>query len=123
MNPLRQQIETANDSPLQAIDIEEWGCKVHIKLISGTDRDAHETMLVRREHEANGRGLDMVGLKADLVARCLCDDQGNRLYDPENPEDVAALNRHPASIIDRLYKLCEGKNVVTVEAVEELEKK
>lgn len=39
---------------------------------------------------------------ARSAARVMCDEQGNRLLDPDNPEDVALLAKQPWAMLRRV---------------------
>ena len=75
----------------------------------------------RAMKEATGREG---GLRAFLVAACLCTDAGRTFMASENgvPDLADKLGELPLKTFDRLFKACERINGVGEEAQQELEK-
>lgn len=75
----KESILAAADMPLEAVPCPEWGGTVHVRTMSGTERDAFEAgMLDAKEKGVSG----LANIRARLVVRVACDEQGNRLTTP-----------------------------------------
>ena len=70
-----EQILAATDRTPVEVQAPEWGGVVYILPMSGNDRDAFEAELTSLRDE-NGR-TQVVGVRARLCARMLCDENGN----------------------------------------------
>lgn len=109
-------ILAAKDKKMVAMDIPEWPDesgepgKVNIRVMSGTERDRFESEFVN-----GNKSVDMV--RAKLVAKCLCDEEGNRLF---TEQEIPALGEKSASVLDRLFTACMKLNRFTKDDVEEL---
>lgn len=57
-----------------------------------------------------------------LVACCLADEEGNRLFDPITKDDLAALLKKNYRVITRLAEQCMRLNFMDVPALEAAEK-
>src|SRR6516162_5882027 len=76
----RDDILKAADNEPEEVDVPEWGGSV----------------LVR----GGRRQVDPANVRAKLVARCVIDDDGNRLF---TDADVAELGGKSAAAVDRVY--------------------
>ncbi len=99
---LKDQILAAEDRPYEDVDVPEWSCKVRIRGLSGTERDAYEAKAVKLRQD--GKGVEELRLKdfrSRLLVKCL--------YDPETDErifgdnEVAHLGAKSGVVIDRLH--------------------
>lgn len=108
----REAILKANDRRSETIEVPEWGGSVRVMSMSGHDRDAFESSIVT----ADGR-TNMVGMRAKLVAACVVDEQGNRLF---KPADIEALGGKSASALDRIVAVAQRLNRLGDKQLEEL---
>lgn len=111
----RSAILAAQDLPITPLDVPEWGGTVHVRTMTGAERDAFE-LSVTKSKQKDGT-FDIRGLKARLVALTLCDDEGSRLF---GDDALDALNGKSAKVIDRLFEEAQRLNGLGKEAVEEL---
>lgn len=103
-------ILAADDKKTFTVDVPEWGGSVVIRVMSGTERDRFESEFV-----GGNKNVEMV--RAKLVAKCLCDEEGNRLF---NEQEIPALGEKSAAVLDRLFTACMKHNRFTKDDVEEL---
>jgi monomeric isocitrate dehydrogenase len=103
-------ILAANDKKMVEIDVPEWGGIAKIRVMSGTERDRFESEFV-----GNNKSVDMV--RAKLVAKCLCDEDGNRLF---TEQEIPQLGEKSASVLDKLFTTCMKLNRFTKDDVEDL---
>lgn len=103
-------ILAANDKKTITVDVPEWNGSVVIRVMSGTERDRFEAEFVN-----GNKSVDMV--RAKLVAKCLCDEEGNRLF---AEQEIPALGEKSAAVLDKLFTACMKHNRFTKDDVEEL---
>jgi len=118
----RQQIDAARDIPEEIVPCPEWGGDARIVGFSGAARDAWESDLLAAGAGHDGESVvksRMENIRASLVARCLVDADGNRLY---SDAEIAALGRKSAVVLDRLYEVASRLNKLRKSDIEELEK-
>lgn len=106
----KSDILAAKDQKLISVDVAEWGGSVMVRVMSGTERDRFEAEFVN-----GNKSVDMV--RAKLVAKCLCDEDGERLF---TEQDIPQLGEKSAAVLDRLFSVCMKHNRFTKDDVEEL---
>lgn len=109
----REQIEKVDDLTTKIVQVEvpEWGGSVHLRPMTVAELDAYSNAVMR----AKGSGVD--DFRSKLVACCLCDEKGNRLF---SDKEVATLARKSGVVIDRLYRAADELNDVGPKKVEEV---
>jgi len=93
---IRASIIGAKDTALQAVDVPEWNTTVHIKVMSGADRDEFEG-------EANKGGtVNHDNLRAKLLVKVLCDETGERLF---QDQEYIELGKKSSVVLVRLFDI------------------
>lgn len=71
-----------------------------VKGMSGTDRDTYQSSIIHQRGKKSS--VDMVGMTAKLVVRCLVTDEGgqSRLF---NDDDVALVGSWRGDVLGRLH--------------------
>jgi len=95
----RDDILKAADNEPEEVDVPEWGGSVLVRGMTGRERDAFEVSMLT-PGRGGRRQLDPANVRAKLVARCVVDDDGNRLF---TDADVAELGGKSAAAVDRVY--------------------
>jgi hypothetical protein len=95
----RDAILAAQDVTSELVDVPEWGGSVCVKAMTGEQRDAFETSILKDKADPT-KGVSFVDLRARFVARVCVDDKGVRLF---TDEDVKSLSRKSAKALDRVY--------------------
>lgn len=108
----REQILAADDIKRQAVKVPEWGGDVFVKVMTGEERDAFEL-------DTLAEGRDRRNIRAKLLARCLCDDNGKRLF---TDAEIAALAAKSGGALNRLFDVAIKLNRIGNDEIEELEK-
>ena len=111
----KSQILAANDKKMIEVDLSadgEWGGSVMIRVMSGSERDRFESDFV-------GGNKSVENVRAKLVAKCVCDSEGVRLF---SEEEVPQLGEKSAAVLDKLFSACMKHNRFTKEDVDELGK-
>jgi len=114
----KDSILQAQDIETREINVPEWGGTVLVRGLTGTERDSFEaTVLQDRGKQGMVRKLD--NIRAKLVARCLVDAEGARLF---TDGEAGLLGRKSAAVLDRLYDVAAEMSGLSDEDVEELGK-
>jgi len=108
----KADILAADDRSLVEIAIPEWGGSVKIRVMSGTERDRFESEFVN-----GNKTVDNV--RAKLVAKCVCSDDGTRLF---SEADIPLLGEKSAAVLDTLFASCMKHNKFTKDDVSDLAK-
>lgn len=106
----KKAILDAQDKKMIDVEVPEWNGSVKIRVMTGTERDRFEGEFV-----GGSKSVEMV--RAKLVAKCLCDEDGNRLF---TETEVPQLGEKSAAVLDRLFTICMKHNRFTKDDVEEL---
>lgn len=104
----REDILSVQDIMTKAVDVPEWGGTVYVRNLSGKDRDAWELLF------ANG---NPVNVRATLVAKCACDESGERLF---GDTDITELGKKSAAGLDRIFEAATKLNRIAPGDLEEL---
>ena len=108
----RDEILRAQDLETVEVDVPEWGGVVRVRGLTGAERDALEA-----EAAELRRPLD--NFRARYVARCIVDENGERIF---SDEDIEALGRKSAAALNRVFEAAVSLSALTEEDVEALEK-
>ncbi len=101
----RDGILSADDLPRVRVAVPEWGGHVHVRGMTGEEREAFEAENTRLR---KGRGEDDLswyqGYRARLLVRSLCDESGALLF---GPEDAVRLSGKSDAALERCYRACK----------------
>lgn len=89
----RAAILAVSDLQTEIVDVPEWGGSVHVRTMSGSERDRFEA-----EH-AKDPSKDF---RARLAATTVCDESGNALFEAA---DVPSLGRKSCAALDRITEV------------------
>lgn len=109
----KQQILAANDRRTVEVDVPEWGDKVRLAVMTGTERESFE----REWTNSDDKLVPQYKLK--MLRRCLVDDSGAALF---TDADLDALGQKNALVLDRLFTECMKLNGFQKDSVEEAAK-
>jgi hypothetical protein len=99
----KTDILSAIDHTIQIVEVPEWGGAVHVRSMTGRERDWWELTMHNAREEGN---LVLENLRATFAAMIICDDEGKSLF---TKEDIAALAEKSGVALDRV--LTEGMSV------------
>lgn len=99
-------LATASPKPV-AINVPEWG-------------DVYVRPLLVGEIETMSSDADPKLQTARGIARMLCDESGELLFDAASPDDLFAINRLRASSLNRIHAAMEEVNVTSEKAAIDL---
>ncbi len=107
------EILEADDLTTKLVAVPEWKGAVRIRVMAGVDRDAFEKSMMKFKGDAVER--DVTNARAKLVARCVCDKEGRRLF---NESQIEALGRKNQVALSTLAKECQILNGMDDESKE-----
>ncbi len=110
----RDDILAADDLPRESVEVPEWGGAVHLRSMTGTERDAFEVGLMGKT------GTNMENIRSRLITLTAVDEKGERLFPEEG--DVILLGKKSAAALDRLFAVAQRLNGLSARDVEVLEK-
>lgn len=116
MNRLtRDAILNQSDRVIEAVDVPEWGGVVHVRSLSGAERDQFEATIVQR----NGKDVktNLRNLRARLVVLAACDETGAAIFDPA---DATVLGGKNAAALDRLFAVAQRLSGLRDDDVQEM---
>lgn len=97
----RDQIMEAEDRPSETVRVPEWGGEVRIQAMSAADRTEYEG-LIYQFSDGGKVELDRRRFVAALVAFSVVDEDGKRLF---GPDDVDALAAKSGKALARIYSV------------------
>jgi hypothetical protein len=107
----KEQILAQNDLRTEQVEVPEWGGSVTVRAMTSRERDAYEASMVE--------GDKYVNVRARLVASCLVDENGERMF---SDEDAEALGNKGASAMNRIFNVVTRINGFSDSDLEDLEK-
>jgi len=113
----RDDIIKADDLKFEEVDVPEWGGKVRIRMMRGSERDAFEQDLFDQKGDNPVKNLS--NLRAKLVARCACNEKNERIF---SDRDISLLGEKSAAALDRVFVVAQRLNKIGQQDMEELTK-
>jgi len=111
----RDAIIDADDRNYDVVDVPEWGGKVRVRGLSGTQRDAYEESLVTTN--GNSRKMNLANARAKMLVLAVVDKEGRQVF---SADDVRALGRKSAAPIERIFDVARRLSGMSDEDVEKL---
>jgi len=102
-----------------AVPVPEWGGEVHVRMLSGEERDAWEQDMAARRKEQPDGSFRINNVRAALTAATACDEDGKLLF---GPDDVEALGRKFGAALERIHAAAGRLNRIGSTDEEELAK-
>ena len=87
---------------------------VWVRLLSGAEVAMYRASLWRTDRSGN-KDLDLRRAEASLCVLCLCDDQGERVFEDGEADDFNTL---PNRAIAQIYSKCQELNGLTKEDID-----
>jgi len=113
----RDDILKAEDIKVELVEVPEWGGSVHVKGMTGAERDQFESSIVQQR--GKNHSVNMVNIRAKLASQTVCDESGKRLF---TDADVKALGAKSAVALQRVFDIAQRLSGITSEDVDELAK-
>lgn len=103
--------------PIERVDLPELGGHVCVRGMSGVERDAWERSLV--VGKGKRRDFDLANVRARLAVRCLCDEQGTRLF---TDDDATVLGEMRVDALNKIFEVAQRLSGVSDQDVDDLGK-
>jgi hypothetical protein len=121
----RHAILAAEDLTRERVKIPAWGGYVYVRTMTGRERDAFETAMIRQradededDAEEDGGDRNLENYRARLLTYCVVDDQGQPIFVAE--EDAKALGEKSIAALQRLFNVATRLNAITEQDVKDL---
>lgn len=108
---LRDEILSLNDKKVESYFVNEWQKEVYLKKLSSKERTEVETKIFNKKES------DVIGM---VAAYCLCDESGNRLFDPIT--EVALVSSKSSTALMEIFHAAIRFNKMREEDIEEFKK-
>lgn len=96
----RDDILEADDLKIEGpIEVPEWDGHVHLREMTGREREQYEDEVVTGDPQ--DPDVNTEHMRARLLVRTLCDEDGNRLLEDD---DMEALSDRSADVLGRLFQ-------------------
>lgn len=120
MTDLKGLILAAEDIDFEDHDVPEWGVKVRVRGMSGTDRDSFEAKMVAvRKGGAAGQEVELrlADFRSKVLVKCLVDPETQeRVFDDK---DAQQLGRKSGAVINRLFDVAKRLSGMDEDAEED----
>jgi len=107
---------------IEDVEFPEFETYYRLREMSGTERDDYEIAALKKTSNGTGKTtheVEMKFLRARLVALCLVDESGERIYGDKQIKECSEL---PQGVLLKLYTAANKLNGLEPEAVKEAEK-
>lgn len=107
MAGLKDSILSAEDIEHEDHDVPEWGVKVRVQAMTGTQRDSFEAKMVavRKGQDGPDVELRLADFRSRVLVKCLADPEtGKRIFEDK---DAQQLGRKSGAVIDRLFDVAK----------------
>lgn len=113
----KDQILSADDLPIRAVNVPQWGGEVLLKTLNGSEREELERLV--NEFKTRGKLAGGKAVRAVAAALSIVDENGNRIF---QDTDIESLAKKSGAALDLLLDEILEHNAMTKGAAEELEK-
>lgn len=100
----------ADDLPAEDVEVPEWGGTVRVRGLTGTERDRFEFAMAAAKDRP-----DRVDVRAQVVGRCIVDENGDRLF---TDKELVKLGSKSGAALDRVFDVVRGLSGMGDQAVE-----
>ena len=108
----------ADDIPAEDVPVPEWGGTVRVRGLTGAQRSLIEaTMVAAKGQSVTVRTEAFQTLRERLVASCLVDEAGKRLF---TDKEIFKLGEKSGKVLGRLFGIAQRLSGMDDEAVEEM---
>jgi hypothetical protein len=97
----------------KTVDVDIDGVAYRLREMSGTERDRFEVAAFKEDDKGN-RKVDALYLRGRLVASCLVDEAGTRLFADDEIEQLSGMV--PASALNTLFGAAQKLNGLDADA-------
>jgi len=99
----------------EIVDVPEWGYRLRVRSLTGTERDAFEISLL--ESRGKSREVNLRNMRAKLVAASVRKADDSRVF---SDGQVEALGRKNAAALQRVFRVAQKLSGLAEDEVDEL---
>lgn len=113
----KEAILKAQDLTFEEVEVKEWGGKVRIRTLTGTERDEYEMQLF----STKGKNVEWnrKNFRSKLLVLTIVDEKNQRLFTEKDIDALGAKNSQP---IDMLATIAMKINGIMAKDVDDLTK-
>jgi hypothetical protein len=113
----KKQILAAQDIKREEVNVPEWGGSVWVYGMTGSQRDEYEGSII--ELRGQTQTLKMNNIRAKLCALTIRDEDGKRLFDSDEIDELGAKS---AQALQRIFEVAQRLSGLTPADTEALAK-
>jgi hypothetical protein len=113
----KKAILAAQDIKTELVHVPEWGGDVMVRGMTGSQRDEFEASIV--EMHGQTQTMHFEGIRAKLCSLCLVDEDGRRMFDSDEVDDLGTKS---AQALQRIFEVAQRLSGLTPSDVEDLAK-
>ena len=116
--PLLEDAASILDLPdltSEEVEVPEWGFRLRVRSLTGTERDAFEASLLQTR--GKDREINLRNMRAKLVAQSVRKADDSRVF---SDAQVEALGRKNAAALQRVFRAAQKLSGLAEDEVEEL---
>lgn len=116
--PLLEDAASILDLPdltSEEVEVPEWGYRLRVRSLTGTERDAFEASLLQTR--GKDREINLRNMRAKLVAQSVRKADDSRVF---SDAQVEALGRKNAAALQRVFRVAQRLSGLGEDEVEEL---
>ena len=99
----------------ELVDVPEWGYRLRVRSLTGTERDAFEISLL--ENRGKSREVNLSNMRAKLVAASVRKTDDGRVF---TDGQVEALGKKNAAALQRVFRVAQRLSGLAEDEVDEL---
>ena len=99
----------------ELVDVPEWGFRLRVRSLTGTERDAFEISLL--EARGKSREVNLRNMRAKLVAASVRKADDSRVF---SDAQVEALGKKNAAALQRVFRVAQKLSGLAEDEVDEL---
>lgn len=103
--------------PREVVDVPEWGGQVLVRALSGQERDAFESSLVKQDGKK--RIVTTENIRARLCQKAMINEDGSEQF---SLNEIPLLGQTSAAALDRVYDVVARLSGISDEDVEKMAK-
>jgi hypothetical protein len=117
----RAEILAKKDIVTDIVDVPEWGGRLRVRGLTGTERDLYEESITATTKEVvkgrvkERRSMVAKGVRAKLCALCIVDEGGTRIF---TDEDIDILGDKSAVALQRVFDAAARLSGMTEQEIE-----
>lgn len=101
----RDDIISVQDIHIEPLEVPEWGGWVHVKTLTGEERDLLEASMIDLGPQGQTRSVNLRNVRAQIAWLSLCDENGKRLF---TKKDLEVLAKKSSAALDRVAEKAQS---------------